>query len=144
MSLRSLRRHFRAWGRQQLYSLFSSLGSLLGHRLGTLMTVLVLGIAMSMSFPFMNAAVMAGAAFTLLVGSVWFNFQLWANYKLDFSLVLLMLVIIMVTSVTFRSRSSYPLRSVSRPCSSTTRIPSASSGCSNILDAGLACCCTST
>ena len=37
---------FRAWGRQQLYSLFSSLGSLLGHRLGTLMTVLVLGIAM--------------------------------------------------------------------------------------------------
>jgi adenylate cyclase len=52
-----------------------------------------------MSFPFMNAAVMAGAAFTLLVGSVWFNFQLWANYKLDFSLVLLLLVIIMVTSV---------------------------------------------
>jgi adenylate cyclase len=61
--------------------------------------IMVLGIAMSMSFPFMNAAVMAGAAFTLLVGSVWFNFQLWANYKLDFSLVLLLLVIIMVTSV---------------------------------------------
>jgi cell division transport system permease protein len=48
MSLRSLRRHFRAWGRQQLYSLFSSLGSLLGHRLGTLMTVLVLGVAMAL------------------------------------------------------------------------------------------------
>jgi len=61
--------------------------------------IMVLGIAMSMSFPFMNAAVLAGAAFTLLVGSVWFNFQLWANYKLDFSLVLLLLVIIMVTSV---------------------------------------------
>lgn len=36
----------RAWGRRQLYSFFSSLGALLGHRLGTLMTVLVLGIAM--------------------------------------------------------------------------------------------------
>jgi cell division transport system permease protein len=38
----------RAWGRQQLYSFFSSLGSLLSHRLGTLMTVLVLGIAMTL------------------------------------------------------------------------------------------------
>lgn len=38
----------RAWGRQQLYSLFSSLGALLSHRLGTLMTVLVLGIAMAL------------------------------------------------------------------------------------------------
>lgn len=61
--------------------------------------IMVLGIAMSMSFPFMNAAVMAGTALTLVVGSVWVNFQLWANYKLDFSLVLLLLVLIMVTSV---------------------------------------------
>jgi cell division transport system permease protein len=41
-----LRRRLRAWGRRQLYSLFSSLGTLLGHRVGTIMTVLVLGIAM--------------------------------------------------------------------------------------------------
>lgn len=40
------RRRIRAWGRRQLYSFFSSLGTLLSHRLGTLMTVLVLGIAM--------------------------------------------------------------------------------------------------
>jgi cell division transport system permease protein len=37
---------FRAWSRQQLYSFFSSLGTLMSHRLGTLMTVLVLGVAM--------------------------------------------------------------------------------------------------
>jgi cell division transport system permease protein len=43
---RRLRRSIRAWGRRQLYSFFSSLGTLLSHRLGTLMTVLVLGIAM--------------------------------------------------------------------------------------------------
>ncbi len=46
MSLRQIRRKIRAWGRRQLYSFFSSLGTLLSHRLGTLMTILVLGIAM--------------------------------------------------------------------------------------------------
>jgi cell division transport system permease protein len=46
MNVRDMRRSARAWGRRQLYSFFSSLGALLGHRLGTLMTVLVLGIAM--------------------------------------------------------------------------------------------------
>lgn len=46
MSVARLRRRVRGWGRRQLYSFFSSLGSLLGHRLGTVMTVLVLGIAM--------------------------------------------------------------------------------------------------
>jgi len=42
----ALNRRLRAWGRRQLYSLFSSLGTLLSHRFGTLMTVIVLGIAM--------------------------------------------------------------------------------------------------
>jgi cell division transport system permease protein len=48
MSFRKLRRRIRAWGRRQLYSFFSSLGTLLSHRVGTLMTVLVLGIAMAL------------------------------------------------------------------------------------------------
>jgi cell division transport system permease protein len=46
MSTHSLRRRLRAWARRQLYSFFSSLGTLLAHRLGTTMTALVLGIAM--------------------------------------------------------------------------------------------------
>jgi cell division transport system permease protein len=46
MALKLLRRQLRAWSRRQLYSFFSSLGTLLGHRLATTMTVLVLGIAM--------------------------------------------------------------------------------------------------
>ena len=46
MSLSQLRRRNRAWARRHSYSFFSSLGVLLQHRLGTLMTVLVLGIAM--------------------------------------------------------------------------------------------------
>ena len=46
MSGGGLRSRMRAWGRRQLYSFFSSLGTLYSHRLGTLLTMLVLGIAM--------------------------------------------------------------------------------------------------
>jgi cell division transport system permease protein len=44
--LSQLRRKIRAWIRRHSYSFFSSLGVLLKHKIGTLMTVLVLGIAM--------------------------------------------------------------------------------------------------
>jgi cell division transport system permease protein len=46
LQVKVFRRRIRAWSRRQLYSFFSSLGTLLGHRLATMMTVLVLGIAM--------------------------------------------------------------------------------------------------
>lgn len=48
MSAGATNSRIRAWGRQQLYSFFSSFGTLLSHRLGTLMTVLVLGVAMAL------------------------------------------------------------------------------------------------
>jgi cell division transport system permease protein len=48
MKLPDVRRRSRAWGRRQLFSLFSSLGTLMSHRVGTLMTVMVLGIAMAL------------------------------------------------------------------------------------------------
>ena len=48
MSRSSLTRRARSWGRRQLYSLFSSIGTLVGHKLASLMTVLVLGIAMAL------------------------------------------------------------------------------------------------
>lgn len=48
MNSPGIRRWVRAWSRRQLYSFFSSLGALLSHRVGTLMTVLVLGIAMAL------------------------------------------------------------------------------------------------
>ena len=41
-----VRRRIRAWARRHSYSFFSSLGVLFKHKTGTLMTVLVLGIAM--------------------------------------------------------------------------------------------------
>lgn len=48
MSTATTRRQLRSWGRRQLYSLFSSIGTLLSHKLATLMTALVLGIAMAL------------------------------------------------------------------------------------------------
>jgi len=48
VSISSIKRRVRARARRQLYSFFSSLGALISHRLGTLMTVLVLGIAMAL------------------------------------------------------------------------------------------------
>ena len=48
MSIGSARKRIRARTRRQFYSFFSSLGTLLEHRLGTLMTVIVLGIAMAL------------------------------------------------------------------------------------------------
>lgn len=44
--VRRIRRKNRAWLRRHSYSFFSSLGVLVKHKVGTLMTVLVLGIAM--------------------------------------------------------------------------------------------------
>ena len=63
--------------------------------------ITVLGLAMAMLFPHLGAASLAATAITLLIGSVWINFQLWANYKLDFALVLLMLLIVLVTTANF-------------------------------------------
>ncbi len=48
MSRTNLKRRVRSWGRRQFYSLFSSIGTLVSHKLATLMTLLVLGIAMAL------------------------------------------------------------------------------------------------
>lgn len=59
----------------------------------------VLGLSMSMLFPIMGPASMAISSALLLIGAVWGNFQLWAVYKLDFPLVLLLLLIVAVATI---------------------------------------------
>ncbi len=67
---------------------------------GALFVVLTtLGLLMSMAFPFMGAASMAAAGSLLFVGSIWGNFQLWDVYKMDFPLVMLLLLVLLVTAV---------------------------------------------
>ncbi len=60
--------------------------------------ITALGIAMSLAFPYMNAAVMAATSLTLIIGVVWANFQIWSMYKMDFALVLIILLVILVTA----------------------------------------------
>lgn len=57
-----------------------------------------LGLLMSMAFPIMGAASMAATGTVLLAGTVWGNFQLWDIYKLDFPLVLILVLILLVTA----------------------------------------------
>ena len=64
-----------------------------------LFIIMVLGVAMAIIFPHLGAASMAATAITLSIASVWINFQLWANFKMDFALVLLLLLILLVTAV---------------------------------------------
>jgi adenylate cyclase len=61
--------------------------------------ILVIGLAMSMAFPYMGAASMMVTAIVLVASMIWANFQLWALYKMDFSLVLLLLLVIGVSTV---------------------------------------------
>lgn len=58
-----------------------------------------LGLMMSLAFPFMGAASMALAGASLIGLAVWSNFQLWAVYKLDFPIILLLMLIFLVTAV---------------------------------------------
>ncbi len=58
----------------------------------------VLGLLMSMVFPLMGAASMAVTGTVLLVLSIWSNFQLWAVYKLEFPIILLLLLIFLITA----------------------------------------------
>ena len=50
-----------------------------------------------MLFSILGAASMAVTASGLVIASIWINFQLWDVYKLDFPLVLLLLLIVLVT-----------------------------------------------
>lgn len=60
---------------------------------------MILGLALAMGFPFLGAATMAVLALVLVVLSIWTNFQLWTVYKLDFPLVLLLVLIGFITAI---------------------------------------------
>lgn len=64
-----------------------------------LFMVTVLGLSMALLFPFLGATSMAATAILLMVGTVWGNFQLWAHFHMDFSVVFLLLTIMLVTAV---------------------------------------------
>lgn len=63
------------------------------------LVTMVLGLALAMGFPFLGAATMSVSAMILMVLSTWTNFQLWTTYKLDFPLVLLLVLIVFITAI---------------------------------------------
>ncbi len=66
---------------------------------GMFVALAVLGIALSVLFPYLGPASMVGFASALLGISVWGNFQLWSVYKLDFPLVLMITLIIVLAAI---------------------------------------------
>ena len=58
--------------------------------------IMVLGLGMALTFPFVGTAAMASTAVILLVAVTWLNFRLWTNYMLDLGLALIVLVILLV------------------------------------------------
>lgn len=58
-----------------------------------------LGLLMSVVFPFMGAASMAATGAGLFGLALWSNFQLWAVYKLDFPVILLLLLIVSISAI---------------------------------------------
>lgn len=61
--------------------------------------ILVLGFGMSLVFPHLGAASMAATALGLIIALIWSNFQLWSVYKMDFSLFLLLFLVVGVTTI---------------------------------------------
>lgn len=59
----------------------------------------VLGMSMAIAFPYLGAATLSIVSITLAGASIWGNFQLWNVYKLDFPLVLLLLLILLLTAI---------------------------------------------
>lgn len=59
----------------------------------------VLGLSLAFGLPYVGATSMAGAAIVLIAGIIWANFQLWDVYKMDFSVVLLLMLVFIVTAI---------------------------------------------
>lgn len=63
-----------------------------------LFLITVLGLGMALLFPHMGAPSMALTGMLLFVAAIWANFQLWAQFRLDFSLFLILLLILLITA----------------------------------------------
>jgi adenylate cyclase len=62
-------------------------------------TILVLGVSLSLLYPYLGPARLALASMVLMAGFTALNFYLWRHYRLDFSLLLVLLLILLITIV---------------------------------------------
>lgn len=61
--------------------------------------IAVLGLGMAIALPFLGATSMVASAIVFIAAIIWWNFQLWSVYKMDFSLVLLVMLVFVVTAI---------------------------------------------
>ena len=61
--------------------------------------ILVIGIGLSLIYPYLGPMLLGISSITFLIGLTVLNFQLWTSYNLDFSLVILWLLIILITTI---------------------------------------------
>jgi len=61
--------------------------------------IVVIGFGLALLLPYLGAASMVGLGVGFIAVIIWANFQLWAMFKMDFSLVLLLLLIFIVTAI---------------------------------------------
>jgi len=61
--------------------------------------IIVVGIALSLIYPYLGPGLLALSSITFMIGLAVLNFQLWSTYKLDISLIALLLLILLITVV---------------------------------------------
>lgn len=61
--------------------------------------ILLIGIGLALVYPHLGPALLALSSFTFMVGMVVLNFWLWSSYNLDFSLVILLLLILLIAVI---------------------------------------------
>jgi adenylate cyclase len=59
----------------------------------------IIGLGLSVLFPYLGPASMASSGFALIGLGVWGNFELWSVYKLDFPMVLVIALILLITTI---------------------------------------------
>ncbi len=61
--------------------------------------ILLIGIGLALVYPHLGPALLALSSFTFMIGMVVLNFWLWSSYNLDFSLVILLLLILLIAVI---------------------------------------------
>ena len=61
--------------------------------------MVVLGMGLAIGMPYLGATSMIGTGTAFIAAVIWANLQLWAVYKMDFTLVLLLLLIFIITAI---------------------------------------------
>lgn len=65
----------------------------------TRVAIVVIGIVLSVVYPYLGALLLGISSLLLLTGLTLLNFLLWERYNLDFSLVILLILVVLITTI---------------------------------------------